>query len=278
MASYNEIVLAVEDGLRKQKQTGVTLLDFQSRLDKFKHFNYASLSDNEIYWIITKAVFFALRVKAAKVEEKLPVLEKRFGDYKKLSTATKTDILELGRVDFHPIYITMQQLAVRCFENSCEYKQLINEHGSFQAYLIDKFGIADTSCSDSSLIKLHAALRKRFSGIGEKASWHIITELGFNAIKPDSVIIRIFTRLGLVNEGDTDNRVIQVGRDIAAELSLPIRYIDIIFVKYGQIGRSDLLGTIDGICTEINPKCDRCGLSTMCIYKGTIIVGDTTLT
>lgn len=67
------------------------------------------------------------------------------------------------------------------------------------------------------------------------------------------------------NESDLDASI-AVGREISKQLNIPIRYIDIAFVKYGQVGQSDLLGTIDGICTENNPKCNICELKPMCRY------------
>ena len=80
------------------------------------------------------------------------------------------------------------------------------------------------------------------------------------------MIRRIFYRIGLIENENDLNASIAVGREMSKQLNIPIRYIDIIFVKYGQVGQSDLLGTIDGICTENNPKCDICELKSMCRY------------
>ena len=267
MMTYSEIVCAVEEGLVRQKQPEIPLPDFYSRLDRFKHFDYTNLSDQEIFWIITYVSFFALGVSAAIIERSLPRLEPYFGDYKKLSVLSELEINKLYQIDFKPRYITLRDLVDRCIQNSKTYDRITTKYGNFQFYLKEQFGITGTTCSDNSLLKLHAELKRMFAGIGEKASWHIITELGFNSIKPDAVITRIFKRIGLVGDSDGDWQIIHVGRSISTELSLPIRYIDVIFVKYGQVGKSDLLGTVDGICTEKSPKCSLCGLSSICNYR-----------
>ena len=45
------------------------------------------------------------------------------------------------------------------------------------------------------------------------------------------------------------------------------RYIDIIFVKYGQEGKSDEFGLVNGICLSHNPSCNNlCELTDCCIY------------
>ena len=267
MMTYRDIVAAVEEGLLKQKQAEITLDDYHSRLDRFKHFDYAHLSNSEVFWIITYASFFALRMPAATVEKKLPELEPHFKDYEKLALLTDTEMNALCLIDFQPRFITLRDLVIRCQNNSRTYSTLMAKHGTFQDYLKERFGITSTFCSDESVAKLQKELKRSFAGIGDKAAWHIITELGFHALKPDSVITRIFNRLGLVGANDGDKEIIQVGRDMSTELSLPIRYLDIIFVKYGQVGKSDLLGTVDGICTEKSPKCHLCGLTEICNYR-----------
>ncbi len=45
-------------------------------------------------------------------------------------------------------------------------------------------------------------------------------------------------------------------------------YIDIVFVKYGQVGEEKELGLTDGICLEKNPKCAICGITNYCSYEG----------
>ena len=37
-------------------------------------------------------------------------------------------------------------------------------------------------------------------------------------------------------------------------------------MKYGQIGASNQFGLESGICLEKNPKCNLCGLTSLCVY------------
>jgi len=114
---------------------------------------------------------------------------------------------------------------------------------------------------------LRENLRSRFGYLGERTVNHLLTDLGFNVLKPDRVICRIFSRLGLINDEDSIDQAIEVGRDMAAATGHPIRYVDIILVKYGQMGESEgEFGLKDGVCLEKNPKCSVCGVKKYCSY------------
>lgn len=57
----------------------------------------------------------------------------------------------------------------------------------------------------------------------------------------------------------------QVGRTFAKTTGYPIRYIDIVFVCYGQM-KSPEVGLEHGICLEKNPHCSVCGVTRHCDY------------
>jgi hypothetical protein len=90
-------------------------------------------------------------------------------------------------------------------------------------------------------------------------------DLGLNVMKPDRVVFRILFRLGLIdNEKDID-QVVEVGRRFAKETGEPIRYIDIIIVKYGQEGNEEGFGLLKGgICLGKKPRCHDCGVKQYC--------------
>jgi DNA-3-methyladenine glycosylase I len=76
---------------------------------------------------------------------------------------------------------------------------------------------------------------------------------------------RIFERLGLLeNQGQLLKTVIQ-GRKFAAATGLPIRYVDIVFVAYGQV-KSEEIGISEGICLK-NPRCSACSIQKYCGFK-----------
>ena len=85
-------------------------------------------------------------------------------------------------------------------------------------------------------------------------------------LKPDRVISRIFKRLGLIDDEEKILQTVEQGREFAKHTGYPIRYIDIIFVKLGQMGKSEMFGLEEGICLEKSPKCMICLLKEYCNY------------
>ena len=135
---------------------------------------------------------------------------------------------------------------------------MIDEHGSFARY-VASFAAAG---SFVNLLLLKEELEARFQYLGGVTVYHFLTEIGMPVLKPDRVISRIFHRLGLIEtEGQLLKTVIQ-GRKFADATGLPIRYVDIVFVAYGQ-ARSIEFGMDRGICLK-EPRCGECGLKEFC--------------
>ena len=151
-----------------------------------------------------------------------------------------------------------------CFEKAKTFESIVNQYGSFQHY-IDSFAATD---SDANLLQLKTDLQNRFLGLGSKTTYHFLMSIGMRVLKPDRVLIRIFKRLELLDSGADDDHLIdeavQQGRGFAAATHHPIRYIDIVFVVYGQMEAKEL--GIKGICLERNPRCSICGAKGFCGY------------
>jgi DNA-3-methyladenine glycosylase I len=113
---------------------------------------------------------------------------------------------------------------------------------------------------------LKEELEFKFDYLGGTTVFHFLTDLGFNVLKPDRVIARIFKRLGLIESEQQLLKTVIIGRKFASATELPIRYIDVIFVKYGQQGKSEEFGLSNGICLNHNPSCHICGLESFCKY------------
>lgn len=263
MVNCKEIVQGIENGLLAIKRPSVSKHEFKARLDKFKNFSYKGLSDDEIFWMLTYVMFFSLGKRASMIEKKLPLLKQYLYGVVRVANLSDSELNKIITKTGFGLQV------IRCRENAKKFLSIINHYGSFEGYLEQLFNIKDTDCSSEKLKLFHQDLNKRYVGIGETSGWHFITELGFNSLKPDSVIKRIFYRLGLISEEQGNIETIEVGRKFAEKLNLPMRYIDIIFVKLGQEGSSDLLGTTDGICLNQNPKCHLCPLIKFCNYKKT---------
>lgn len=258
--NYANIVRLTEEGLLKVKKPDVASEEFNSRLNKFKGFDYRKLSDDEIFWALTYVMFFNMGKKAAMIEKKLPLLKEHLFGFEKLAGLSDE---ELNRVIVH----TGFDRQIRwCRDNAGTFKGLVDKFGSFKEYLAKVLDISDINCSNEHLTRFHKDLTMLFEGIGETSGWHFISEMGFFSLKPDKVIRRIFYRLGLIQEEEDMAGTLEAGRSMSAELALPIRYLDIVFAKYGQVGESDLLGTTGGICTENEPKCEICPLKVFCNY------------
>lgn len=83
-------------------------------------------------------------------------------------------------------------------------------------------------------------------------------------LKPDRVIMRMFQRLGLIENSGQLLKSVIVGRKLAEANELPIRYIDIVQVAYGQ-SQSTQFEIDKGICLN-KPRCEICRVSSMCNY------------
>jgi DNA-3-methyladenine glycosylase I len=144
--------------------------------------------------------------------------------------------------------------------NAKAFVELVEKHGSFKSYL-KSFGPTE---SDAWLGRLENDLRKRFLGLGPVTVYHFMTDAGLPVIKPDRVVTRIFYRLGLIEDRSALAGAITEGRRFAAATRLPVRYVDILFVAYGQMSFKEI-GVNKGICLEENPQCELCGIRSYCI-------------
>ena len=111
---------------------------------------------------------------------------------------------------------------------------------------------------------LKEELEARFAYLGGITVYHFLTDLALPVLKPDRVIARIFRRLGLVEYERQHLKTVIHGRKFAEATELPIRYVDIVLVAYGQV-RSIEIGIDRGICLK-EPRCDLCSLTGVCQF------------
>ncbi|VVB87504.1 Methyladenine glycosylase [uncultured archaeon] len=253
---YREIFIQIENTLRKESNLSKELFD--SRFGDFKTISYKKMSDDEIFWNMICVVFHS-GMNASTVEQKLPAIKKYLYDFRKVKEYSQK---EIDQILNDPNTIHNKPKIEACIENAKEFYNILNKYGSFAKYL-EAFG----EHSDVKVIyRIKIDLRKRFRYISKITVYHFLTELGFNVLKPDRVVCRIFSRLGLIDNKNETEQAIDVGRNFALITSNPIRYIDIIFVLYGQMGKKEYFGLEDGICLEENPKCKKCGVINFCKF------------
>lgn len=256
MKNYKTIFKLTEDALRKH--SFFTRKQFDEVYGEHKHYSKKRFTDKKIYQLLTMIVFFS-GFKASTVEKKESIILGHFPDPNTVSKYSKTDF---NRILKDENMIRNKAKIQACISNAKTMKKLSNEYGSFQKYL-NSFK-ADKSFENLSRLK--KTIQNQFSFLGDITVYHFLTDLGFSVIKPDRVLMRIFKRLGFIENDKQFLETVLHGRKFAESTGHPIRYIDIIFVKYGQLGKSEKFGIDDGICLELNPKCSACKLHKHCNY------------
>lgn len=231
---------------------------FDAHLREFKSLHYEEMRDEDIFWVMVYVTFYS-GMRASTVSERLPAIKKYLADFRKVKHYSQEAIDKIMKA---PDIIRHPKKIEACVFNAKEFDNLLKEHHSFKDY-IESFG---SSADESTIDRLRMDLRSRFQYLGQRTVNHFLTDLGLNVLKPDRVICRIFSRLGLIDDKNNITQAIEVGRKIATATGYPIRYIDIIFVKYGQMGKDNDFGLTDGVCLEKKPRCHICQIRQNCRY------------
>ncbi len=253
---YQTIFSQCETSLRSV--TDMTEQEFDQHYSQFVITDQAHLDDDRVFDIF-RTVLFASGFKAATVD--------RYRSKIAEVLPTISTVAGYSDADLHTIYIEADIInhkkkifALR--DNAIILQDIIAKYGSFVNYL-KSFG----DCSNlENLLLLKETLQYTFKYIGPITVYHLLTDFGYNVLKPDRVVVRIFERLGLLESRKQLLKASLVGRAFAKATGKSIRYIDIIFVKYGQSGKNAQYGLTNGICLESQPKCDLCGMYDACTY------------
>jgi DNA-3-methyladenine glycosylase I len=255
MTEYKAIFERTESTLINIGSQNVSENEIRANLDAFKRLEGKTFTDSEYYWILVRVIFFA-GFKAATVNARLDLIRQHFPDYHTVSAYGDNKITDILN---DPNMIRNRRKVQSCVDNAKTFKSIISENGSFQSY-IDSFRPA---ASFENLMLLKEELEYRFSGLGRITTYHFLTDIGMPVLKPDRVICRIFKRLGLIESEKQLLKTVIQGRKFAEATNQPIRYIDIVFVAYGQMEFKEF-GLNSGICLENNPSCSLCGVRNYC--------------
>jgi len=228
--------------------------EFEDKFEVYKNYEDRIMSDNDYYRAIVEIIFYS-GFKASTVDKYLERIHMHFPDYE---TVNNYCLEEIEKIKTDPQMIRNKSKISACYKNAKKIAEIVDEFGSIEAY-IDSF---DPDSSDEALDRLKRSLEKNFSFLGGITSYHFMTDIGLNVLKPDRVILRIFNRLGLIEHEKDLIGSIKIGRAFSKATNLPIRFIDIIFVLYGQLDQEKL----ECICAEKNPKCEKCGVNSECLY------------
>jgi DNA-3-methyladenine glycosylase I len=257
MKDYKQMFEAVESTILAIGSKKIPREQILAELEYYKHLEGRTFTDDEYYTMLVHIVFYA-GFTSQTVTDKIAVINKHLPNY--------TTVAGYGEREVKSILADGQMIKNRgkvqaCVTNAREFEKIIAKHGSFQNY-IDSF--APTK-SDGNLFRMKEELERRFEWLGEITSLHYLTDMGMPVLKPDRVVRRIFARLGLAEEDAAPMVMVDEGRKFAHATGLPIRYIDIVFVAYGQMQTREL-GLEHGICLERNPSCSVCGVSQDCDF------------
>lgn len=253
---YDEVFEKAERTLLDYGSRRVPLAQLRERLDAFKTYADRRLTDDQYYDVLVAVVFYS-GFKAATVAAKMPIIRKHFPGYKTVASYTSTDT---AHILADPEMIKHRKKIEACVKNAREFEARIRQHGSFCNY-IDSFKPKE---SIGNLVRLQQDLQRRFAFLGGITVFHFMTDLGFPVLKPDRVVSRVFYRLGITTSETDVSETINQGTRFAESTGFPIRYIDIVFVAYGQAQYPEL-GIDRGICLN-DPRCSVCGLRDHCKY------------
>lgn len=253
MINYIDIFNRVEFTLKNQSR------HFE-HLDQFKKYENRALSDAEYFNMLCAIVFYS-GFRAETVTKKMDIIRGHYPSYEIVASYNKAKINEIMS---DKRMIKNQRKIEACVENAKIFVDIVKKYGSFQNY-VNSFNPKE---SFENLMLFKEEVSYKFAYLGGITAYHFLADMGLPVLKPDRVIARIFKRIGLIeSEGQLLKTVIH-GRKFAEATRNPIRYIDIVFVKYGQVGEEKELGLTDGICLEKNPKCAICGITNYCSHEG----------
>jgi len=253
---YKDVFLKIEESLRRYSK--LSNAEFDEVMMQFKEKTFRPRLDNEYFEILRDIVFYS-GFKATTVDSKKQTIIKNLPDYRQVAAYGEE---EKQRILSDTSMIKNRDKVEAIINNAKTIRDIVDHHGSFQNYL-DGFNPED---SFENLMLLKEELQYRFDYIGNITVYHFLTDIGLNVLKPDRVVTRVFQRLGFIEDGKQLLKTVIQGRKFAAATDYSIRYIDIVFVKYGQSGKTADFKLDDGICLEKNPKCYLCVVNDLCKY------------
>jgi len=257
MPEYSYIFSRIESKLIEVGSQNLHKNEIIRRLDEFKEYESQNLSDSDYYQKLVAVIFYS-GFMASTVTSKMITIQGYFSNYQAVANYDENDVAEILS---DSNMIRNRRKIQACIDNAIELTKIVAQFGSMNGY-IESF---ESDKTLANLLLLKENLEFRFSGLGRITTYHFLTDIGLPVLKPDRVICRIFERLGLIQNREQLLSAVIQGRKIAEATGYPIRYIDIVFVAYGQM-KSEEFGIEKGICLERNPSCDICGVKDHCPY------------
>jgi DNA-3-methyladenine glycosylase I len=229
------------------------------RFERFKHFDFESFDDYYLYQVLAYIPFYA-GMKSKTVTNKIDAIKGYFSDYKAVARYTSSDINKImtdPKMIRHPVKIGAAII------NAKKVEDIVQRHGSFKAYLES----LHFNRSQKDLENAATTLMQKFSYLGPATVHHFLMEIGAKTIKPDRVIMRVFSRLKLIGDVSQTDEARRVSNLFVEATGDSHRYVDIVIVKLGHVEDDLDLGLPQGICLENGPRCNQCLVIKHCFYK-----------
>jgi DNA-3-methyladenine glycosylase I len=256
---YREVFQLVEESLIRYGSRRKAPEQIRKSLDSYKLLAGRNITDDQYFATLLYVVFYS-GFRAETVTARKDVINRWFPDWQTVSRYGES---EIAAIMADRGMIRNRRKVAACVQNAKVMRQLIEEFGSFDAY-IASFG---PLASLENLLLLKEELEYTFGYLGGITVYHFLTDIGMPVLKPDRVICRIFKRLGLIEADKQLLKTVLQGRKFADATGLPIRYVDIVFVSYGQVQSEDI-GIDRGICLK-DPRCGFCGVQDFCSQRRT---------
>lgn len=248
--------LILETIIKNSKYTRETVL---SRFEPFKKFNFENFDDKYLFQVLSYVPFYA-GMDSKTVTDRRSTIINYFSDYNKVS---KYDNEIIEKIMSDTNMIRHEGKIRACIYNAKVVSQLVQKHGSFKNYLSK----LNFNRSPEDLEKAALELQSKFKWLKDITSHHFLTDIGAKTVKPDRVIMRVLTRLKLVENETCFEEARKVCNRIVEETGYSHRYVDIVIVKFGHRKDDMDTGIVNGICLEGFPRCENCLLKKHCCYK-----------
>jgi DNA-3-methyladenine glycosylase I len=241
------------------------IADMRQQLNEYKTITEQRRDDADYYHLIVEVTFYS-GFTAATVEAKLDAITEWFPDF---STVAHYGSEHVQKMMADPRMIRNESKLWACIKNARTFQEIVKEHGSFQRY-VESFA---PKASFKNFMMLRNDLMNRFAYLAETNSLYFLMEIGMPVLKPDLVVTRLFHRLGFIEDENISEtrrfQCVEIGQKFVEATGYPIRYIDIVFVAYGQVAGNSTFQ--QGICLKNSPRCHICRVSEFCDYfKGTL--------
>ena len=263
MNEYQKVFMGVESTLISTGSENLPIGEIKNNLDRFKQIENKEFTDEYYYRTLVSVIFYS-GFRAATITSKMDRIDHYFSDYEFVAQYGDS---EIENILSDKGMIRNKRKIQSCIDNAKVFNDIIQDYSSINDY-IDSF---ESTKSFENLMLLKEELEYRFSGLGRITTYHFLTDIGLPVLKPDRVIGRIFTRLGFIESSQQLLKTVIQGRKFARAAGHPIRYIDIVFVAYGQV-KSEVFGIERGICLKNNPSCHICGVTEFCNYFAQVYV------